>query len=301
MGWSTVAAGGTAAAGNPCTEAALQPDSAHLRDGDVEIVGEARFDGSVELNSRDASLEPCPEAITQLSHPAGARLHVVECHASCHGEAHDQGCWQGPGPQAILLATAPLQRFELDPITHHKSSDAFGAVDLVGTQADEIQPERIGAQRNVTEGLGCIAVERDCVRMTDLCQLQQRLLYADFIVCRHHAHQPGVGLDCLVQLVRRDQAVVIRLQQRHPATLLPQLGEGVQNGMVLRGDTDQMTRASTAMEPEPCMAEQGEVVGLRCSAGEHNTFGWNRKRVAKLTACQVHGSGSGQSSSVLAA
>ena len=87
----------------------------------------------------------------------------------------------------------PLQRFDRDALPQHKGADALGSVKLVGTEAEQVNPQGIGVEWQGSEGLGPIAVQGNAVGPAEGTQLFQRLEHSDFVVGRHHAHQPCLG------------------------------------------------------------------------------------------------------------
>ena len=67
------------------------------------------------------------------------------CHGQLHGsgKANDQGSGEGACAQGLFLPSTPLQRLELESLTNYQCTDAFGAVELVGAEADQIKAETI--------------------------------------------------------------------------------------------------------------------------------------------------------------
>ena len=126
-------------------------------------------------------------------------------------KAHDQGAGQRAGAQACFLPTSPLQGLQLEPLADHQGANAFGAIELVSAEADEIKLQVVGFKRNVSKGLGCIAMKDDPTVSADLCEFLQGLQDTDFVVGGHHAHQTCVRPDRLLQLGWSDQAIGLGL------------------------------------------------------------------------------------------
>ena len=172
--------------------------------------------------------------------PAIALLLLLHCQAGCCGKAHDQGGGQGAGPEPRFLAASPLQRFDGNALPQHQGADALGPVELVSTKAEQVNPQGIRCQRQRPEGLGPVAVQSDAVSPAEGTQLLERLKHADFVVGRHHAHQPRLGGDRRLQLLGADQSIGAWVQQGDVETLPLQLLERIEDGVVFGGHADQM-------------------------------------------------------------
>ena len=198
------------------------------------------------------------------------------------GESHNQTRRERAGSQAAFLSTAPLQRLQFDSFPDHQGADALGTVELVGTEADEVQSERIRLQGDVAQGLGGIAVQANATLTADRRQFSQGLNHSDLVIGRHHADQSGLRGDRLLQLLGGDQPIGAWGQQGHPEALAPQLLQRVEHSVVLRGHADQMTGSHG-----PGMAEQRQVVGFRGTAGEHDALRRQAQALRQLTPRQV--------------
>ena len=130
-------------------------------------------------------------------------------------------------------------------------------------------------------GLGRIGVHGDAPAGADGAQLPDRLDHPNLIVGHHHAHQLGVGLDGLLQLLHLDQAVLLRSQQRDLKSLFLQPHQGVEHGVMLTGHADQMPWPSVSECPCPGVAEQRQVVGLCGTTGENQLLGTDPQAARK--------------------
>ena len=176
-----------------------------------------------------------------------------------------------------------MQGLQGDSVSDHQCADAFGAIQLVGAEAHQINPQGIWCQGDMTEGLGGVAVKGDALVAAHCGQGHQGLEHPDFIVGRHHAHQLRLGGDRLLQLLGGDQSIGAWGQQGDAETFPLQLLERIEYGVVFGGHADQMAAA-----PGPGMAQQGQVVGFRGTTGEHQLLWRHRQRIRDLPPCQVH-------------
>ena len=156
----------------------------------------------------------------------------------------------------------------------------------MGAEADQVQSQGIRIEGNMSEGLGRIAVNRDAPLPADRGEFRQWLQHSDFIVGRHHAHHHRVSGDRIPEIVRADQAIGSRLQQRQLESLALKLMERVENGVVFRDHADEMARPVSGTPPGSGVAKQGEVVGFGGPAGEHHPFGFHRQAFRQLPSRQ---------------
>ena len=89
---------------------------------------------------------------------------------------------------------------------------------------------------------------------------------ADLVVGVHHAHQAGVRPDGRPHLFRRDDAVLVNVQQRDGEALLLEAAQRVQHGVVLKGRGDDVLL--TLGGAQVSHAPQGLVVRLAAPRGE---------------------------------
>lgn len=134
-----------------------------------------------------------------------------------------------------------MQGLQLDPLSDHQGADAFGAIELVSAEADEIKPQVVRFERDVSKGLGGIAVEDDSAVSADLCEFLQGLQDTNFVVGGHDAHQPCLRPDRQLELGWGDQAIGLGFEQRNLESFPLELAEWIQHGVVFRTHADQMS------------------------------------------------------------
>ena len=274
----------------------VQAAAVHPGQADVEVVGQARLQGPIEQHAGEALLQALPQLIAQVLKMAVALLLFLQRKAGGGGKAHDQGGGQGAGPEPGFLAAPPLQRFDGDALPQHQGADALGPVELVGTEAEQVNPQGIRVQRQRPEGLGSVAVQGDAMAAANRSQLLERLEHADFVVGRHHAHQPRFGGDRRLQLLGADQSIGAWGQQGDAEAFPLQLLERIEHGVVFGGHADQMAAPQGAG-----MAQQRQVVGFRGTAGEHQPFRLHLQRFRQLAPRHVHRGRGAEAEPMLAA
>ena len=90
----------------------------------------------------------------------------------------------------------------------------------------------------MTGSLHRIGVEQDAALAADGADLGDRLDRADLVVCIHDRHEAGILADGVRDLLGRDEAVFMNIEQRDLKALLLQPLQAVQDGMMLKGGGD---------------------------------------------------------------
>ena len=188
----------------------MQTAAGDAGNGDVEVVGQAGLQRTIELDRWILILESLPQLIPQGSEMRLATLLILQRQFRCCSHAHDQRHRQGSRTQPLFLASAPLQGLQRCALSDDQSADAFRTVELVSAETDQITAQLLCPQRQVAVGLGRIGMHGDALTGADGAQLLDRLDHPDLIVGHHHAHQLGVGLDGLLQLLHLDQTIALR-------------------------------------------------------------------------------------------
>src|SRR5207237_10059765 len=93
------------------------------------------------------------------------------------------------------------------PAPDIERADALRTIQLVGRQAQEVDPHRLDIERDLAGGLRGVAVEPGAPGMGERGDLGERLYYADLVVHRHDRDQRGALGDRPGQAVRPAQPV----------------------------------------------------------------------------------------------
>lgn len=131
----------------------------------------------------------------------------------------------------------------------------------------QIDMKILHRKRDLAEKLDGIGVKQRVFVMEQSADFRDRLDCSHFIVGRHDADQDGVGTQGSFHILDTYQAVFINGQFRYLKSALLQRPACFQHRRVLdlRGDD-----VSTYVTPLFCGTLNGQVVGLRSSAGEHD-------------------------------
>ena len=148
--------------------------------------------------------------------------------------------------------------------TDVQSTDALGAADLVGGQADQIHaPAPAGAQGTFRKP--CTASQWSSARLPR--SFSSRAISATgkttprLVVHQHHGHQYRVLPQGLRHLFGGDMPRAVGLEVGDLIPLLLQLAAGLQHGAVLHGGGDDVPPRVAAL---PCGGPDGPVVRTPC-------------------------------------
>jgi hypothetical protein len=125
---------------------------------------------------------------------------------------------------------------------HPQRADALGPVHLVRRQRRQVELHRLDVDRDLAGRLDDVRVDEG-LRVLGLDRahdLRHRLHHADLIVGEHDAHQDGLVGDGIGDLGGADQAIGVGLQVGHREALALEALAGVEGGLVLGLDGDQV-------------------------------------------------------------
>src|SRR5660397_284565 len=89
-----------------------------------------------------------------------------------------------------------------DLLSHIERSDAFGTVELMTTERQEIYAQFSDVQRELPHCLHSVGVEKDFCFLGYAPYFSNRLDGAHFVVCVHHGKQDGVRADDFPHVLR---------------------------------------------------------------------------------------------------
>ena len=122
----------------------------------------------------------------------------------------------GSGATATLMASTVNKRFEPDAATHEQGADAFGRVNLVTGDGQEIDAKLIDIGRNLADGLGSVGVKQDSVLACNAGAIHDRLDGADLVVGMHDADKDRARCDRPAEIIGVDPACAVDRQIGHP-------------------------------------------------------------------------------------
>ncbi len=145
-----------------------------------------------------------------------------------------------------------------------EGADPLGAVDLMGRDGQEVDPELAGVDVDLAEGLDGVGVDGDVALVGDPDDLGDRLNGADLVVGVHDRDEPRLRGQGRAEMVEADRAEGVDGQIGDlDASLLQGLGR-LDDGRVLDRGGDEFVPLRGRVEGP----EDGEVVGLGARAGE---------------------------------
>ena len=206
------------------------------------------------------------QALVQLVGVFAILLHLGLGQAVGLAHADDLVRGQRAAAHAAFVAATVHLRFQADArlATHVQRANALGAVDLVRSQAHQVDRHGLHVDRRLAGGLGRVHMEHDALLAAQCADGLDVLDHADLVVHEHHADQDGVGADGRLQHVQVNQAVFLHVQISHFKALALQLAHGVQYRLVLGLDRDQVLAAALV---ELGRALDRQVVGFGSAAG----------------------------------
>ena len=147
---------------------------------------------------------------------------------------------------------------------HIQGANPLGAVTLVAGQAHQVNRQGLHVNGDLAGGLRGIYMQQHAFFTAQGTNGGNILNHTDFVVDKHDAGQNGVGADSGLEHVQIKQAVFLHVQISHLEALALQFAHGIQHGLVLGLDGDQM--------PALVLVEMGrslerQVVGFGGSAG----------------------------------
>ena len=173
----------------------------------------------------------------------------------------------------------------------------MGAVQLVGGNREQVDAESLYVDRQLSHGLGGVAVEEDVPFPADGADLVQGLHGADLVVGRHNGNEHGVVADLVRDGFRFDASVTVYRQDGDVETAPFQRFARIQDGVVFGGLGDDVPALLAAHGSHPL---DGQVVGFRRAAGEDNVPRVGADQVRNLLPGPVHRGFSGPTETVSA-
>jgi len=169
---------------------------------------------------------------------------------------------------------------------HVEGPYALRAVELVGGERDEVEPERLHVQRDLARRLRRVAVEEHAAPLREPPQLRQRLHDADLVVGVHHRQQDGAIAERPRHVVGVDEAIRPHREAGHVKALALEPRARVQDRAVLGRDGQDVV---AALAEEPRHTLEREVVGLGRAAREDDLAGGGADERRHLLPRRLHG------------
>src|SRR5574343_1122895 len=206
------------------------------------------------------------QALVQSSGLGVVLVHFEFGDAEGLALADDLVCGQRARAHAALMATAVHLSLQTHArlAAHVQRTNAFGAIGLVRGQAHQVDRQGVQVDGDLARCLRRIHMEEDALLAAHRADAGNVLHHTDFVVHEHHADEDGVRADRGFERIHAQQAVVLHVQVGHVKALTLQFAHGVEHGLVLGLDGDQVLAAGFVKLRR---ALEGQVVRLGGAAG----------------------------------
>eukprot|EP00191_Tetraselmis_sp_GSL018_P001362 CAMPEP_0177596546 /NCGR_PEP_ID=MMETSP0419_2-20121207/11152_1 /TAXON_ID=582737 /ORGANISM="Tetraselmis sp., Strain GSL018" /LENGTH=381 /DNA_ID=CAMNT_0019088489 /DNA_START=305 /DNA_END=1451 /DNA_ORIENTATION=- len=266
-------AGGSAGDGD-LLEAHEERLALHKRERQVAVANVAvcGVRGAIEDDTLEAGHDAAAEPLLEPGHVLAVDVHLLLRDLAGGAEPDREGRGHRPRAQPTLLPAAAHLRLHADAraAAEVERPDALRAVDLVAADGHGVDLHRVDVERDLTNSLSGVGVEEDLLGAAEVADLLERLYDADLVVDGHDGDKGRVGPDGLLELLDVDATVRLDGQVGDLPAALLEVAARVEDALVvsLCGDYVVLLLPIEARNPL-----HGEVVGLRCSAGEDDSLG----------------------------
>ena len=141
--------------------------------------------------------------------------------------------------KSAFLTTSKKERRQRWPFVassaQDECADAFRSVNLVATEADQIDARIPQIIDGFAEPLGGVHVEESIVRRKHFSDLRQRLHYAGLIVHVHYGDEESCGALCRLDPAGGNAPVRCGFSNCHLESMAGQMFERLEDGLVLDG------------------------------------------------------------------
>lgn len=161
--------------------------------------------------------------------------HLLGSDSAGLAETDGEGSSDGTAAKTTLLTTSGQERNETDSgtATDIESTNTLGSVDLVSTDAQEINVHLCYINGDLADSLGSICVEEDLLGAAEGSDLLDGLNDSDLVVDSHDRDQSGVGANGSLEVVHGDQAVLSDREVGDIEALVAQYTARIQYTLVL--------------------------------------------------------------------
>ena len=234
----------------------------------------------------DAVVQPC----AQTDELRRLGLQLLDGQLTRLTEADNAGHVQGAGPHAAFVPTTVDDRGESHPRTsgpHVEGATAFGTVDLMGAQGQQVDAVLPDIHRDFSHPLGRVAVKEHAPVFGNPADLPNRMQGADFVVGGHDGDQHGFVGDGVGHVIRADHAVLINRQIGDLGLARPFQGLTRVEHRLVFGHTRDDVVALVLIELGHAL--DGQIVGLCRTAGKDDFLGLGADGLGNLAAGGIDG------------
>jgi len=136
--------------------------------------------------------------------------HLLGGDSAGFAETDGEGSSDGTTTKTTLLTASGQERDEADSgtATDIESTNTLGSIDLVTTDAQEINVHLSHINGDLADSLGSIGVEENLLGTAKGSDLLDGLNDSDLVVDSHDRDQSGIGANGSLEVVHGDQAVL---------------------------------------------------------------------------------------------
>lgn len=180
-------------------------------------------------------VSPTPRRHIHHAHYHDTYSHLLGGDSAGLAETDGEGSSDGTAAKTTLLTTSGQERNETNSgtATDIESTNTLGSVDLVSTDAQEINVHLCHIDGDLADSLGSIGMEEDLLGAAEGSDLLERLNNSDLVVDGHDRDQSGVGANGSLEVVHGDQAVLSDREVGDIEALIAQYTAGIQDTLVL--------------------------------------------------------------------
>ena len=150
-----------------------------------------------------------------------------------------------------------------------KSAHAFGAVDLMRRERNQIRARALDVERDFSDGLNGVGMEENALFFADFGDFRDRVDRADFVIGEHHGNQDRAAAYRLTHIFSAYAAILIDRKIGDLEALGLKIMASIQNGLMLDGRRDDVIAFFFV---HLGYTDQGEIVTLGRAAGEDDFF-----------------------------
>ncbi len=173
------------------------------------------------------------QTIAQLCDLRHVGVKIVHCLLKCSCHADDSSNILCTCTLAALLGAALDQRGNQQSLACIECANTLRSMELVSSERKHVAADILYVNRNMTDSLDGVSMEKDTVFVTDSSNLLDRLKGSDLIVRHHDGNQRSVRADSLSYRFRINSAFAVNRQQSYFESLLFKTLEGVKDCMML--------------------------------------------------------------------
>ncbi len=228
------------------------------------------------------------ELVAEEPQPLAFLLHFLQANFTGFAQADDSRNVERAGAHAAFVSSAVNHRREfharvLSP--HVERADAFGAVDFVRRNGEQVDAVFLHVHGDFADGLNGVHMKEDFLFLGDFADFRDGLDDADFVVRVHDGDENRLGSDRAAEIVEVNQAVGRDGQIGDVAAGFFQALADVEHGLVLgRLGDDVIAVLAALFTKRVCDALDREVVRFGRAAGEDDLPGIGADQPGDLSA-----------------